>query len=131
MGRTIAIGAVAVVVAFGAAFAIGKATAPKAEVAKAAAPTPVQSYKVAATTVALTSYTASGSLPAAKKEKKKAKKKKKSKKRVRRLFGNAKGSFRTSGRNAAATVRGTRWSARSVSAPPNTGAPTRRWMFLP
>jgi hypothetical protein len=32
-----------------------------------------------------------------------------SKKRVRRLFGNAKGSFRTSGRNAAATVRGTRW----------------------
>jgi hypothetical protein len=37
-------------------------------------------------------------------------KKKKSKKRVRRLFGNAKGSFRTSGRNAAATVRGTRWS---------------------
>jgi hypothetical protein len=36
-------------------------------------------------------------------------KKKKSKKRVRRLFGNAKGSFRTSGRNAAATVRGTRW----------------------
>jgi hypothetical protein len=39
-----------------------------------------------------------------------AKKKKKSKKRVRRLFGNAKGSFRTTGRNAAATVRGTRWS---------------------
>jgi hypothetical protein len=37
-------------------------------------------------------------------------KKKKSKKRVRRLFGNAKGSFRTTGRNAAATVRGTRWS---------------------
>jgi hypothetical protein len=37
-------------------------------------------------------------------------KKKKSKRRVRRLFGNAKGSFRTSGRNAAATVRGTRWS---------------------
>ncbi len=33
-----------------------------------------------------------------------------SKKRVRRLFGNAKGRFRTSGRNAAATVRGTRWS---------------------
>ncbi len=32
-----------------------------------------------------------------------------SKRRVRRLFGNAKGSFRTSGRNAAATVRGTRW----------------------
>jgi ferric-dicitrate binding protein FerR (iron transport regulator) len=29
---------------------------------------------------------------------------------VRRLFGNARGSFRTSGRNAAATVRGTRWS---------------------
>ena len=28
---------------------------------------------------------------------------------MRRLFGNAKGSFRTSGRNAAATVRGTRW----------------------
>ena len=37
-------------------------------------------------------------------------KRKSSKKRVRRLFGNAKGSFRTSGRNAAATVRGTRWS---------------------
>jgi len=37
-------------------------------------------------------------------------KRKRSKKRVRRLFGNAKGSFRTSGRNAAATVRGTRWS---------------------
>jgi ferric-dicitrate binding protein FerR (iron transport regulator) len=34
---------------------------------------------------------------------------KRSKKRVRRLFGDAKGSFRTSGRNAAATVRGTRW----------------------
>ena len=33
-----------------------------------------------------------------------------SKKRVRRLFGDGKGSFRTSGRNAAATVRGTRWS---------------------
>ena len=32
-----------------------------------------------------------------------------SKKRVRRLFGDAKGTFRTSGRNAAATVRGTRW----------------------
>jgi hypothetical protein len=32
-----------------------------------------------------------------------------SKRRVRRLFGNAKGRFRTSGRNAAATVRGTRW----------------------
>ena len=29
---------------------------------------------------------------------------------MRRLFGDAKGSFRTSGRNAAATVRGTRWS---------------------
>ena len=37
-------------------------------------------------------------------------KRKRSKKRVRRLFGDAKGSFRTSGRNAAATVRGTRWS---------------------
>ena len=37
-------------------------------------------------------------------------KRKRSKKRVRRLFGNAKGSFRTTGRNAAATVRGTRWS---------------------
>jgi hypothetical protein len=37
-------------------------------------------------------------------------KRKRSKKRVRRLFGNAKGRFRTSGRNAAATVRGTRWS---------------------
>ena len=36
-------------------------------------------------------------------------KRKRSKKRVRRLFGDAKGSFRTSGRNAAATVRGTRW----------------------
>ncbi|HYH88298.1 MAG TPA: PKD domain-containing protein [Solirubrobacteraceae bacterium] len=32
-----------------------------------------------------------------------------SKRRVRRLFGDAKGTFRTSGRNAAATVRGTRW----------------------
>ena len=32
-----------------------------------------------------------------------------SKRRVRRLFGDARGSFRTSGRNAAATVRGTRW----------------------
>jgi hypothetical protein len=36
--------------------------------------------------------------------------KKRSKKRVRRLFGDGKGSFRTRGRNAAATVRGTRWS---------------------
>ena len=35
---------------------------------------------------------------------------KRSRKRVRRLFGNAKGRFRTTGRNAAATVRGTRWS---------------------
>ncbi len=35
--------------------------------------------------------------------------KKRSKKRVRRLFGDGKGSFRTRGRNAAATVRGTRW----------------------
>ena len=34
---------------------------------------------------------------------------KRSKRKVRRLFGDAKGSFRTSGRNAAATVRGTRW----------------------
>ena len=29
---------------------------------------------------------------------------------MRRLFGDGKGSFRTQGRNAAATVRGTRWS---------------------
>jgi PKD domain len=36
--------------------------------------------------------------------------KKRSKKRVRRLFGDGKGAFRTRGRNAAATVRGTRWS---------------------
>ena len=35
---------------------------------------------------------------------------KRSKKRVRRLFGDGKGRFRTSGRNAAATVKGTRWS---------------------
>ena len=35
--------------------------------------------------------------------------KKRSKKRVRRLFGDGKGAFRTRGRNAAATVRGTRW----------------------
>ena len=28
---------------------------------------------------------------------------------MRRLFGDGKGSFRTRGRNAAATVRGTRW----------------------
>jgi hypothetical protein len=35
--------------------------------------------------------------------------KKRSKKRVRRLFGDGKGTFRTRGRNAAATVRGTRW----------------------
>jgi hypothetical protein len=32
-----------------------------------------------------------------------------SRKRVRRLFGDGKGNFRTRGRNAAATVRGTRW----------------------
>jgi hypothetical protein len=36
--------------------------------------------------------------------------KRRSKKRVRRLFGDGKGAFRTKGRNAAATVRGTRWS---------------------
>ena len=36
-------------------------------------------------------------------------KRRRSKRKVRRLFGDAKGSFRTSGRNAAATVRGTRW----------------------
>jgi hypothetical protein len=35
--------------------------------------------------------------------------KRRSRKRVRRLFGDGKGSFRTRGRNAAATVRGTRW----------------------
>jgi hypothetical protein len=35
--------------------------------------------------------------------------KRRSRKRVRRLFGSAKGAFRTQGRNAAATVRGTRW----------------------
>jgi PKD domain len=35
--------------------------------------------------------------------------KRRSKKRVRRLFGDGKGAFRTRGRNAAATVRGTRW----------------------
>jgi hypothetical protein len=35
--------------------------------------------------------------------------KRRSKKRVRRLFGDGKGTFRTKGRNAAATVRGTRW----------------------
>jgi ferric-dicitrate binding protein FerR (iron transport regulator) len=34
---------------------------------------------------------------------------KRSRKRVRRLFGDGKGNFRTRGRNAAATVRGTRW----------------------
>jgi hypothetical protein len=33
----------------------------------------------------------------------------KRKKRVRRLWGDGKGSFRTSGRYSAATVRGTRW----------------------
>jgi hypothetical protein len=33
----------------------------------------------------------------------------KSKKRVRRLFGNGKGSFRTKGRYSAGTVRGTYW----------------------
>ena len=37
-------------------------------------------------------------------------KRRRSKKRVRRLFGDGKGTFRTRGRNAAATVRGTRWS---------------------
>jgi hypothetical protein len=36
-------------------------------------------------------------------------KRRRSRKRVRRLFGDGKGSFRTRGRNAAATVRGTRW----------------------
>jgi hypothetical protein len=35
--------------------------------------------------------------------------KRRSRKRVRRLFGDARGAFRTKGRNAAATVRGTRW----------------------
>ena len=33
----------------------------------------------------------------------------KRRKRVRRLWGDGKGSFRTSGRYSAATVRGTRW----------------------
>ena len=37
-------------------------------------------------------------------------KRRRSRKRVRRLFGDGKGTFRTKGRNAAATVRGTRWS---------------------
>jgi ferric-dicitrate binding protein FerR (iron transport regulator) len=31
-------------------------------------------------------------------------------KRGRRLFGNARGRFRTRGRNSSATVRGTKWS---------------------
>lgn len=39
----------------------------------------------------------------------KASKKKKRKRGARRLWGNAKGQFRTTGRYAAATVRGTRW----------------------
>src|SRR4051794_36872523 len=76
MGKTIAIGAVAVIAAFGIAFGIGKATAPKAETAKAAAPTPVQALKVAAVTTTLTSYDKSGAIPAPKKEKKKKAKKK-------------------------------------------------------
>jgi hypothetical protein len=35
--------------------------------------------------------------------------KKRSKKKVRRLWGDGKGSFQTRGQGAAATVRGTRW----------------------
>src|SRR3954454_3949195 len=76
-GKTIAIGVACVIAAFGVAFGIGKATAPKAKEAKAAAPTPVSAYKVAATTSQLTSYDLAGSLPAPKKEKKKKKAKKK------------------------------------------------------
>jgi hypothetical protein len=40
----------------------------------------------------------------------------KKKKPVRRLFGDGKGSFRTSGRHAAATVRGTRWLTQDTCA---------------
>jgi hypothetical protein len=40
----------------------------------------------------------------------------KRKKPVRRLFGDGKGSFRTSGRHAAATVRGTRWLTQDTCA---------------
>ena len=41
---------------------------------------------------------------------------KRKKKPVRRLFGDGKGSFRTSGRHAAATVRGTKWLTQDTCA---------------
>lgn len=41
---------------------------------------------------------------------------KRKKKPLRRLFGDGKGSFRTSGRHAAATVRGTRWLTQDTCA---------------
>jgi hypothetical protein len=75
-GRTVAIGAVAVLVAFGAAFGIGKATAPKEKsTTQAAAPTPVEAFQASSTAPQLASYDPAGSLPAPKKQKKKATKK--------------------------------------------------------
>jgi hypothetical protein len=72
-GKVIGIALAAVVVAFGAAFAIGSAT--KSSGTTASEPSPVKAFKPDAAQTQLASYQPSGSLPAPKKEKKKPKSK--------------------------------------------------------
>jgi hypothetical protein len=69
-GKTIGIAIAAVVVAFGAAFAIGSAT--KSSDSATSAPSPVKAFKPDAAQTQLASYEPSGALPAPKKAKKKA-----------------------------------------------------------
>jgi hypothetical protein len=67
-GKTIGIALAAVVVAFGAAFAIGSAT--KSKDSSTSAPSPVKSFKPDAAQTQLAAYQPSGALPAPKKEQK-------------------------------------------------------------
>src|SRR5215212_4641637 len=68
-GKTIGIAVAAVVVAFAAAFGIGKATA--GEDSSTQAPSPVKAFKPDQAQTKLASFEPSGSLPAPRKEKKK------------------------------------------------------------
>src|SRR5829696_761514 len=72
-GKTIGIAVAAVVVAFAAAFGIGKATA--GEDSSKQAPSPVKAFKPDQAQTKLASFEPSGSLPAPRKEKKKPRKK--------------------------------------------------------
>src|SRR3954447_26703861 len=75
-GRNIAIAIGAVVLAFAAAFGIGKATA--GESGSKQAPSPVKAFKPDQAQTQLVSFKPTGSLPAPRKEKKKKAKKKSS-----------------------------------------------------